>query len=354
MATGQDALGLSSANRAEQTGAIGGIRFDWVVVAANAWLVGGLVIDGWAHNHGKVDNTFFTPWHALFYSGYLATAVALIGTMILNHMRGSSWGRALPGGYELSLLGVAIFAVGGVGDLIWHSLFGFEIDTEALLSPSHLLLATGIALMITGPLRAAWRRPHSQFGGGLVTYLPMLLSATLFLSLVTFMTQFIHPFVNPWIATGARPSSGANIRLAAGAAAVLVQSGVLMGLLMLLLRRWTLPPGSFTLMFTLNAALLATQRDEYLLILVAAAGGLFADVLAWRLKPSPTRTGALRLFAFAVPVVLYALYFFMLSRLSGIWWTTHMWAGTVVLAGIVGLLLSYLVAPGQIEPSVDA
>src|SRR5205823_2058256 len=125
--------------------------------------------------------TFFTPWHALFYSGYLVNALVLIGTMILHRLRGLSWGRALPRGYELSMLGVAIFAVGGVGDLIWHSLFGFEVDTEALLSPSHLLLATGIALMITGPLRAAWRRVQVKSSGGFVSNLPMLLSASLFL-----------------------------------------------------------------------------------------------------------------------------------------------------------------------------
>ena len=36
----------------EQVKAIGGIRFDWVVIGASAWLAAGLIIDGWAHNHG--------------------------------------------------------------------------------------------------------------------------------------------------------------------------------------------------------------------------------------------------------------------------------------------------------------
>ena len=37
------------------------------------WLIVGIFVDGWAHNNDKPE-TFFTPWHALFYSGFLATA----------------------------------------------------------------------------------------------------------------------------------------------------------------------------------------------------------------------------------------------------------------------------------------
>jgi hypothetical protein len=46
----------------------------WMLVPGSVWFVAGLYLDGWAHNHGKVDNTFFTPWHAVFYSGYVAIA----------------------------------------------------------------------------------------------------------------------------------------------------------------------------------------------------------------------------------------------------------------------------------------
>ena len=46
--------------------------FDWVMAVLSAWLLGGAFVDGWAHTHGKVDTTFFTPWHAAFYTGFLA------------------------------------------------------------------------------------------------------------------------------------------------------------------------------------------------------------------------------------------------------------------------------------------
>jgi len=36
-------------------------RFDWAMGLLSALLVAGIYQDGWAHNHGKVDETFFTP-----------------------------------------------------------------------------------------------------------------------------------------------------------------------------------------------------------------------------------------------------------------------------------------------------
>lgn len=38
-----------------------------------AWLVIGVVVDGWAHNNDKPE-TFFTPWHGVFYSGFAVCA----------------------------------------------------------------------------------------------------------------------------------------------------------------------------------------------------------------------------------------------------------------------------------------
>jgi len=63
----------------------------------------------------------------------------------LHHARGAPWGRALPPGYGLSLAGAGVFAASGVGDLLWHLLFGIEARMEALLSPTHVGLTLGLA-----------------------------------------------------------------------------------------------------------------------------------------------------------------------------------------------------------------
>jgi hypothetical protein len=44
-------------------------------------------------------------------------------------------------------------------------LFGIKVDLEALLSPTHLLLAVGGALISTGPLRTALNRPGTHSPG---------------------------------------------------------------------------------------------------------------------------------------------------------------------------------------------
>src|SRR5919201_3589227 len=137
----------------------------WATIAASAWLLGGLFWDGWAHGYGLPDS-FWTIWHAAFYSGYVVLAAVIGGALI---------GRgAIPVGYGWATAGLAVFAAGGVVDAVWHTLFGIEASTEALISPSHLVLATGIVLMVSAPLRASWGRPARSLSGAL----PAVLSLT--------------------------------------------------------------------------------------------------------------------------------------------------------------------------------
>lgn len=328
----------------------GSVGFDWVFIILCSWLLGGIFLDGWAHDHLPATlETFFTPWHGILYSGFLAIAAFLLGTLIRNRAKGYAWHRTVPAGYELSLLGVLIFLAGGFGDMIWHILFGIEANFEALYSPTHLLLALGGVLIGTGPLRVAYRHSTPEAANGWVQ-LPMLLSLTFTLSVFTFFSQDLHPMINAWIAGGPRPSSQDAIfyRSALGVASILLQSGLLMGIILLALRRWTLPTGSLTLLITLNALLLGTQQPgQYPLEVIPAAvlAGLIADVLLHTLKPTANRPTAIRVFSFTAPAVFYLIYFLTLMISDGIWWSVHLWAGAIMLAGVVGWLLSYAFVP---------
>src|SRR5262249_30015209 len=148
--------------------------------------IGGLYLDGWAHGHGKVDKSFFTPWHGILYSMFFLTAIILWATIYRNHARGYLWHQAIPSGYGLSLIATPLFLVAGVADLGWHALFGFEVGIEPLLSPSHLALASTGVLIVTGPFRATWHRviPQEQQGWG--TLLPLVLSVSSTLMVFTF------------------------------------------------------------------------------------------------------------------------------------------------------------------------
>jgi hypothetical protein len=333
------------------------LAYDWAVALLGFWFLGGLFLDGWAHHHIPELESFFTPWHAVFYSGFLAVAAFLMASAIRNRGQGYSWRQAVPRGYEHAVLGVLIFLAGGLGDMVWHELFGVEADIEALLSPTHLILALGGTLMVSGPLGAGWQRQRSpqELPHGWVTLLPQLLSVTFVLSFWSFMTQFAHPLVDTWAAAGYRPPAPRGItilRQALGVTGFLLQTGILMGPVLLIMQRWRLPFGSLGLVFALNATLMSFMHDQYRFIPAAAAAGLGADLLIYWLKPTVVRPRALRVFACTVPIGYYACYYLVLAVTQGIGWSVHLWTGSIVLSGVVGLLLSYLLVPPFQERSL--
>lgn len=344
MATQADAVERHVVDSMTTGKSVGSSRFDWWVIALSSWLVAGFYLDVWAHHHVEALETFFTPWHGVLYSGFLAVAGFLVAALLRYRTRGASWWRALPDGYELSLLGVLIFAAGGVGDMLWHILVGIEVDLEAALSPTHLLLFLGAGLLLGGPLRAAWRQPERVAARGWVAQLPMLTSLAFTLMIFTAVTEYANPLANPWAAAG-HETQPPFLGQALGVTGVLLQTGLLMGTVLVALRRWALRPGSLTLLVALGTNLASFVHDQYLSIVVAVLAGVGADLLLWQLKPSVVRPLTFHLFAFAVPVVLYLLYFLALMLTSGISWSLPLWSGAIFLAGGAGWLVSLLLVP---------
>jgi hypothetical protein len=330
----------------------GSVGFDWLIVALGLWFVGGLYLDGWAHIHVPELESFFTPWHAVLYSGYAALALTLGVTAARNHRRGAPWVRAMPPGYGLSLVGAGLFLLAGLADMVWHEIFGIEDGVEGLISPSHLALALGGGLIVTGPLRAASHRPDTPTRRWLARW-PAVLSLTILLSVFTFFTEYASSFGTTWAAYPPHPRTADHVFVhqAIGLASILVQSVILMAHILHVLRRRPLPAGSLTVMLGANTALMAIIHDKYLasgpypLIAAAVLAGVVADLLCWRARPAPDRPAALRGVAFAIPAILYLLYFLALMATASIWWSVHLWTGSIILAGGVGWLLSYLMAP---------
>ncbi len=326
-------------------------RFDWRVTALAAWFMMGIFLDGWAHTHGRADESFFTPWHAVLYSGHLAATAYLFNTFSRNVLRGCAWRNALPPGYGVSLIGCLLFAIGGVGDLIWHTLFGIEQNVEALFSPTHLLLAMTGALIVSGPLRAAWQRINDP-ARRLIDQLPAILSATFLLSMLTFFTQIAHPLANLWAMGIGRASFQSEEQ---GLLSLLLDTVIYTGLILTLMRRWTLAPGALSLIFAINAVamgcLLPGGEGPYPIVLVAARvlSGIIIDLLYHRLRSSAQRVNTLRVFAFAMPLIVTGLYFLSGGVTVSLSWSIHLWAGSIVMTGIVGLLMSYVSAPTSLE-----
>jgi hypothetical protein len=296
--------------------------YDWLVLAASAWLVGGGFLDSWAHNHVAKLETFFTPWHGVLYSGFAACAVVL----------GVRWlrDRSLPDGYRLSLLGCAFFAVGGVADMLWHTIFGIERQISAVLSPSHLWLIVSGGLIITGTVRAA------RAGADRRAPVLAVLGAAVVFCYLGLITEFAQPYLDRVAANTARGVLSYNQAVQAGLFGVMLQSALLVGLVLKLRERFELPFGSITVIVGLQAFLIALANTVDFMVLVAVLGGLAGDVWLLVLRDRPA------VFAFALPATLYACYIVSLVLVYGTWWEVHAVTGIAVVAGLTGWLVQFL------------
>jgi hypothetical protein len=90
--------------------------------------------------------SFFTPPHAVLYSGVGISLIAAIAALWIigkdKEMRHETFSLGL----KLIIIGSIIQIVAGPSDYLWHELFG----TDGLLSPTHLTLITGILIQSVG------------------------------------------------------------------------------------------------------------------------------------------------------------------------------------------------------------
>lgn len=327
---------------------------DWIVAALSLWMVGGIHLDAWAHHRLELES-FFTPWHGVLYSGFLALSTVMIGAVVLRRTRAGSWRKAIPTGYALSLLGIGLFALGGLGDMVWHTLFGIEKSVDALVSPPHLLLVFGGGLMITGPLRAAWAREGDQPALGRL--LPALTSAALLLALFVFFTSYASPLSEATHMQEVVFGDLIESRQAVGMAGILLYSAALSGLILYLARRWRMPFGSWTFILTLQVLLSVSSHEDWRLIPIGVITGLIVDGWMRRTRAAQTDVASaqsrrsLRGLSFVAPAAFTALYFATLMVTGGIWWPVSLWTGAVVVAGITGWLQSYVSVPSAFPDS---
>jgi hypothetical protein len=338
--TGERSGALRSAAPSASAATVAGGAAGWGLVALSGWIVGGGYLDVWAHSHRRLVESFLTPWHAALYSGMVATAAYLLLLRRSRRARGVAWDWT--SGYGLSLTGCALFAASGVLDGVWHAIFGIETGVNGLISPPHVLLTVSTGLIVSGPLRLAWRT-----GGGAAPW-PAVLSAALTLGVLTYLTQFDHPLSNLW-AAGQAPPSVLDLRahdMQLGLLGVLVQAGLLAGIVLLLLAHLRLPVGSITVIAGIDGFLVTAVDHIGVLALLGVTMGLLGDLLLWALRASPRRRGRFLLFATLWPGAAYTAYFLALVATRGVWWPTHVWAGAILLAAAEGWLIGILVLPG--------
>jgi hypothetical protein len=302
------------------------------------WMIIGLFVDGWAHNAEKPE-TFFTPWHGVLYSGF-AAAMAWGAWHYRDDVRAGPR-RILGGGRDrLMTVGVVLFVLAGVSDMLWHEVFGVEADVEALLSPTHLMLMFGGILMASAPLRSAWS-DRSVDTPEWRSFLPAAVCLTLTTALIAFFLQFASAF--RLVEHDAFGPFASEVGQIWGLVAIQLTNVLLVAVLLLSLRRWVPPRGTFTMLFGGVALFMAGLQafDEIALVVPALLGGLTADVLTTRLRPGPANVRAAWLTAAGTAFVLWSAWFATYAAIWDLAWTVELWSGSIVYAvlGAVGLAL---------------
>ncbi|MDR7422899.1 MAG: hypothetical protein QN159_10595 [Armatimonadota bacterium] len=334
-------------------------RGDYITLALVAWTLAGALSDIWAHGQG-LPETFFNPYHAVFYSGYLVTAAWLLWPALATGRGGQDpLGTGRPG-YGPAQVGVGIFAVGGLGDAIWHSAFGIERGIDIFTSPPHILLFAGLALMASGPLYAAWIAPGPQ-RPALRALLPALLSAAMVLLVVhlatlhmwgptssRFMSALaIERITREFVATERAAVLVREIATQRAVANLLLTTLTLLAPTLLLIHRWRLPAGSLTVVVGLVTWLMDGVTGMFFpwIALAGLLGAAAGDGLVRALAPAPTRPKAFRTFAVVFPMTYWGLYLLAVHLHWGVAWTPALWAGVVLWTGAVGFGASLLVLP---------
>ncbi|HWH32280.1 MAG TPA: hypothetical protein VNU01_06375 [Egibacteraceae bacterium] len=327
-----------------------------LTVGFGLWMVVGLFLDGWAHDNNQPES-FFTPWHAVLYSGFVAAGATALLIAWRDRRPGTPWARTLPRGHGLTLAGLALFGAGGAGDLVWHELLGVEVGLEALLSPTHLLLLVGGLLALSAPFRAAWSEPVTD-PESLRSFAPTVLTLAFLTAVFAFFMLYFSPFANDAAGTAFERVHGAShthpssdlgeLQQLLGVASILMTTVLLVVPAHLLLRRWEPPAGTFTLFFGVVVTLLQASGEyaQPSMLLLGPLAGAATDRLLRRTAPVVGVAGGLML--------LWLGYFALYALEEGaVAWTAELWTGTTVMAGLLtaGLALPALRAP--VPPGTD-
>lgn len=315
-------------------------------VLLGLWMTAGLFLDGFFHqNLASDDESFLTPWHAVFYAGFTASALWLAGMSRRRAPKVVDWRlSSLPPGYEGARLGLVLFALGGVGDAVWHTAFGVERGIDALLSPTHLLLFAGLVLILTAPLRAARTAPEDAPGGWIIA--GSVISAT---ALVGFFVNFSWGLgIAGLTRVPYDPVTDAGeTAVIAGVASMLVTTVVLFIAARVLLAAGPVPVGAVTVLFTLTAVLVSVAFDEdvegVLAALVAGA------VLDFAVRARRTRlSDSSYVIAFGLTSgVLWLGYLGLLQALDGIAWQPEIWLGSAALSSLCAATVATLTSPAR-------
>jgi hypothetical protein len=330
------------------------LSLDYAIGICSVWIAAGFFLDAWAHGHVPIES-FFTPYHAVFYTGMLAATIVFATFLLRNRARGLGWRQCLPPGYHFAIMGIPLFFIAGVGDMCWHLLMGIEEGVDALLSPTHQLLGLSMFVIACGPIRSvlADRANSTRFS----RQFPLVLALASWIMLIHFGTAYAF---DPGAGRTNAPPSIATFspdymtaiaigyyKIANGVLVLILQGLIVAAFALWTASRISLRLGSYTLLFliaNIPAAAAFTNATPLLAVTVlqSLAAGIAADILVARMDPQPERPNAYRIFAVAVPMVYSGVYLLATLAANGLWWDWNVGLGAWMWTGLVGFALSLI------------
>ncbi|MGH2386435.1 MAG: hypothetical protein ACRDGB_15495, partial [Candidatus Limnocylindria bacterium] len=274
----------------------------------------------------------FTPWHLVFYAGFAASSAWILRLLTL---RSGPLRDRIPVGYGAAVVGLMFFALGGLGDLVWHSFLGVEVGIDALLSPTHLVLMAALLAIVTAPYRAGLASgPSTQAGT-----IPVV-SLGVGTGLVAFFVNFTWGLGDGGFRILYDPATGAGeVAVIGGIASAIVTTLVLVGAVLFLLRLGPPRVGVFTVLFGSVSLLVHVAFEEEAIGVVAALlGGVLLDLLF----ATRTATRFPRISIGASMAATWSVYYGLASVTDRVAWPPEIWTGAIFLCTFAAFGLACL------------
>jgi hypothetical protein len=300
-------------------------------IIAMLWFFIGAWIDSSAHTY-LLDGieTFFTPWHAVLYSGYGFSV--LVAMYVKNKMKDYK--------FDVGVLGAVIFGVGGASDAVWHTLLGIETGVEPLVSPSHLMLFLGSFLMLDYVFTTRPNKDHLDTAS--------VVAVSTIYALVMFITQFLHPYLQY------ETFFGYDDAFAAG---TLFFQSMLASIVYVYAIRFKMSPKQMSLLYFLSfiyVSVHASLGNIRLMVLIIGVGTLFSlavfRVTNWYYNTDRDRRIQVSAAAIASLYGLFFVLYLLIIQTQSVYELTWRFYG---LGGLVTtpLLFGYMVGNLGVSPS---
>ena len=295
-------------------------------------------------NPGDLEGDFLSGWHLVLYGGVASVGIWIAAGALRR-------GSAFVGSVPTTTIGFMVLSAGGLIDALWHERFGTEKAVEALVSPPHLVVFTGLVLLLASPLVLLWHRPVVRLG--LVPGIAAVLSVVSALLVASLFTGYLSPMAGGLSLQAGyiEPLVGESLQdydQVRGLGVVVWSAVLLAGGFVPLLARFRVPFGLIALaiaLLGLPAMIIAPagNRSGSMPVLAGfVAAGLVTEAL-YAFLGRPTLGKVTSVIVGAVgSATLWAVTFWMLEADSRLGWTPALRWGAVLLSAMIGAAVAGL------------